>query len=215
MATSIVMGTTSGSTAIASGPPAASTIRRATTAVIDTSTTASGSQAGFTSSGLSSTTASNTPLYKTVYVTTTATPSASRDHTIGGSGLTIGALIGIAIAGFALLLIIIGIIFYLLRRRRKTNRMHLEIPSSSGSRGHIVEEKRSSDFQCEYAWSADQVPRYSEHIVHELEVHAPKQVVKRPELDGRSRPRDLERGASQLAARNIMSRGRPVRRGTG
>ena len=216
MATSSIV-TTLAPSALLTAEPTSTPASISTGTPIDTttlkpaSTTIPGSS---TFAASSSHTFSEKPPNKTVYVTVTASPKANNDDTIGGTGLNGYALIGISIAGF-LLLVIIGLIaFYTLRRRRRRKRrMLMEIPSSTGSRGHIMEEKSSSDAAGMYERRGSDSFNASSSGLYEMEVPAPKAVVTRPELGGRSAPRDLERGLSLIDSRHIMSRGRPVRRG--
>lgn len=162
-------------------------------------------------SSATSSSPSNTAAFKTVYVTVTATPKG--DQSINGSGLDDGAVVGIAFGGIVLLALIGAIAYHIIRRRRRKAESHVEIPSTTGSRGNLTEEKSSTDalWQSE-GYQSEGFVSPSE-TVYEMEVPAPKAVVRRPELMGR--PRDLERGSSLIDSRHIMSRGRPLRRGQG
>ena len=155
-----------------------------------------------------------TPLYKTVYVTTTA-HAASGSGTVGQSDLTVGAIAGIAVGGLVALIAICLLAFYLLRRRKQRS-IPTQPPSSTGSRGDIVAEKDNMEITEMGDGHGRVIHEAPGGVAYELEAPVAEMESKQPELHSRSISFDSEGSPTtptMIDSRHVMSRGRPVRRG--
>jgi hypothetical protein len=149
---------------------------------------------------------SQVPKYKTVYVTKTAEPN----HNAGSPDLPSGAIAGIVVGAVAGLALLVGLVYFLLRRRQRHRSQameSIELPSTSGSQSStVVAEKSSNDVFEAYGTRDQNIYEMPAKVVYEM----PASVA---ELDGRSLRGSLKPpSVAMIAARNIMSRGRPIKR---
>jgi hypothetical protein len=150
---------------------------------------------------------SESPRYKTIYVTKTALP----DSNAASLDLPPGAIAGIAVGGAVFLVLVIGLVYLLLRRRRNRIFESSDVPSTSGSQTTVVGKKSEVDMSEMFGTRDQPIYEANSKVVHEMEGSM-------PELDGRSLSLESAQSpttAAMIASRHIMSRGRPVKRDKG